>query len=103
MNSVAPPVAVGVDGHPVRASNPGTVAFWARGETELDLINDYVAVGDDAPRGAFESPTVLKRFPDGEHRIGAVNFGCLDLNPRPGRTATGEPRRIAPRAGKKTA
>jgi DNA ligase D len=60
-----PAVEVDVDGTPVRVSNPDKVYFPARGETKLDLVNYYLAVGDGALRGVFERPTVLKRFPDG--------------------------------------
>jgi DNA ligase D len=58
-------VDIDVDGTPVRVSNPDKVFFPARGETKLDLVHYYLAVGDGALRGVFERPTVLKRFPDG--------------------------------------
>jgi DNA ligase D len=58
-------IEVEVDGRPVRVSNPDKVFFPARGETKLDLVEYYLAVGDGALRGVFERPTVLKRFPDG--------------------------------------
>ena len=60
-----PAIEVEVDGHAVRVSNPDKVFFPARGETKLDLVQYYLAVGDGALRGVFERPTVLKRFPDG--------------------------------------
>ena len=60
-----PPVAVEVDGRVVTVSNPTKVFFSARGETKLDLVRYYVAVGAGALRGVFERPTVLKRFPNG--------------------------------------
>ncbi|MHB8593975.1 MAG: non-homologous end-joining DNA ligase [Acidimicrobiales bacterium] len=60
-----PPVAVEVDGHTVTVSNPTKVFFSARGETKLDLVRYYMAVGPGALRGVYERPTVLKRFPDG--------------------------------------
>jgi bifunctional non-homologous end joining protein LigD len=60
-----PAVEIDVDGIPVRVSNPDKVFFPARGETKLDLVQYYLAVGDGALRGVFERPTVLKRFPDG--------------------------------------
>jgi DNA ligase D len=58
-------VEIDVDGIPVRVSNPDKVFFPARGETKLDLVQYYLAVGDGALQGVFERPTVLKRFPDG--------------------------------------
>jgi DNA ligase D len=60
-----PAVEVEVDGIPVRVSNPDKVFFPARGETKLDLVHYYLAVGEGALRGVYERPTVLKRFPDG--------------------------------------
>ena len=60
-----PAVEVEVDGILVRVSNPDKVFFPARGETKLDLVHYYLAVGEGALRGVYERPTVLKRFPDG--------------------------------------
>jgi len=60
-----PPVDVEVDGRVVRVTNPHKVFFSARGETKLDLVLYYKAVGGGALRGVLERPTVLKRFPDG--------------------------------------
>ncbi|MGZ3481327.1 MAG: non-homologous end-joining DNA ligase LigD, partial [Myxococcaceae bacterium] len=54
-----------VDGRKVRISNPDKVFFSARGETKLDLVRYYLAVGAGALRGVRERPTVLKRYPDG--------------------------------------
>ncbi|HVL03287.1 MAG TPA: ATP-dependent DNA ligase, partial [Acidimicrobiales bacterium] len=56
---------VEVDGRTVTVTNPSKVFFPARGETKLDLVNYYMAVGQGALRGVFERPTVLKRFPNG--------------------------------------
>ena len=60
-----PAVEVDAGGTPVRVTNPDKVFFPARGETKLDLVRYYLAVGEGALRGVFERPTVLKRFPDG--------------------------------------
>jgi bifunctional non-homologous end joining protein LigD len=60
-----PSVAVEVDGRLVTVSNPTKVFFSARGETKLDLVRYYVAVGAGALRGVYERPTVLKRYPNG--------------------------------------
>lgn len=54
-----------VAGRVVRVSNPDKVFFAARGETKLDLIQYYLAVGEGALRGVRERPTVLKRYPNG--------------------------------------
>ncbi len=56
---------VEVDGRKVRISNPDKVFFSARGETKLDLVRYYLAVGPGALRGVRERPTVLKRYPNG--------------------------------------
>jgi len=56
---------VEVDGRKVRISNPDKVFFSARGETKLDLVRYYLAVGAGALRGVRERPTVLKRYPNG--------------------------------------
>jgi len=56
---------VEVEGRTVRISNPDKVFFTARGETKLDLVRYYIAVGPGALRGVLERPTVLKRYPNG--------------------------------------
>jgi bifunctional non-homologous end joining protein LigD len=61
----APPVEVEVDGRTVSVTNPEKVFFATRGETKLDLVHYYVAVGPGALRGVYLRPTVLKRFPNG--------------------------------------
>ena len=61
----APSVELSVDGRTVTVTNPDKVFFSARGETKLDLVQYYVAVGEGALRGVYERPTVLKRFPNG--------------------------------------
>ena len=60
-----PPAEVEVDGLTLTVTNPTKVFFSARGETKLDLVNYYIAVGEGALRGVYERPTVLKRYPDG--------------------------------------
>ncbi|HVA60435.1 MAG TPA: non-homologous end-joining DNA ligase [Mycobacteriales bacterium] len=60
-----PAVEVEAAGHAVRVSNPDKVLFPVRGETKIDLVNYYLAVGDGVVRGLFERPTYLKRHPDG--------------------------------------
>lgn len=65
MASRSSAVTVEVDGHRVTVSNPDKPFFSARGETKLDLVRYYLAVGPAALRGVRDRPTVLKRFPDG--------------------------------------
>jgi DNA ligase D len=49
----------------VKVTNPDKVFFAARGETKLDLVRHYLAVGDGIVRALYERPTQLKRHPDG--------------------------------------
>ncbi len=58
-------VELELDGHVVRVSNPDKVFFPTRGETKLDLIRFYVAVGDALLRAVRGRPVMLERYPDG--------------------------------------
>ncbi len=66
-----PPVAKGevetveVAGRPVPVSSPGKVLFPERGETKLDLVRYYEAVGDAFLRAAGDRPALMQRFPNG--------------------------------------
>jgi DNA ligase D len=61
----APAIELEVGERVVRVSNPDKVLFPARGETKLDLVNYYLAVGEGIVRALYERPTQLRRFPDG--------------------------------------
>jgi DNA ligase D len=63
--SKAPSVEVEVDDRVVRVSNPDRVYFPARGETKLDLVEYYLAVGDGIVRSLYERPCMMHRFPEG--------------------------------------
>ena len=54
-----------VDDRVVRVSNPDRVYFPARGETKLDLVEYYLAVGPGIVNALFERPCMLHRFPKG--------------------------------------
>ncbi|MEM9609859.1 MAG: non-homologous end-joining DNA ligase [Actinomycetota bacterium] len=54
-----------VDGREVRVTSPDKVFFPKRGETKLDLVEYYLAVGDSVMRATRGRPTMLQRFPDG--------------------------------------
>ena len=54
-----------VDDKVVRVSNPDRVYFPARGETKLDLVEYYLAVGDGIVNALRERPCMLHRFPTG--------------------------------------
>jgi DNA ligase D-like protein (predicted polymerase) len=61
----APFVEIEVGDRVVRVTNPDKVLFPARGETKLQLVEYYLAVGDGIVRALHERPTQLRRFPDG--------------------------------------
>src|ERR687893_2647485 len=52
-------------GREVRISSPGKVLFPERGETKLDLVRYYEAVGDALLRAAGDRPALMQRFPQG--------------------------------------
>jgi DNA ligase D len=61
----APFVELEIGKRLVRVSNPDKPFFSVRGETKLDLVQYYLAVGDGIVRALYERPTQLKRHPDG--------------------------------------
>jgi DNA ligase D len=61
----SPSVEVDVDDRVVRVSNPDRVYFPARGETKLDLVEYYLAVGEGIVRSLYERPCMMHRFPTG--------------------------------------
>ena len=64
-SSGSPAVEIEVDDRVVRISNPDRVYFPARGETKLDLVEYYLAVGDGIVNALRERPCMLHRFPEG--------------------------------------
>jgi DNA ligase D-like protein (predicted polymerase) len=63
---MAPPhIEIEVDGRTLKISNPDKIFFSARGETKLDLVRYYEAVGPGALVGVKARPTVMKRYPNG--------------------------------------
>src|ERR687898_1297565 len=65
MAASAPAIELEVGERLVRVSKPGKVLFPTRGETKLDLVNYYLAVGEGIVRALHERPTQLRRFPEG--------------------------------------
>jgi DNA ligase D len=61
----SPYIELDVGDRLVKVTNPDKVFFAARGETKLDLVRYYLAVGDGIVRALYERPTQLKRHPDG--------------------------------------
>ena len=58
-------------GREVRITSPGKVFFPERGETKLDLVRYYVAVGEPLMRAMGGRPVLMQRFPEG---AGGSNF-----------------------------
>ena len=54
-----------VAGRTVTVSNPSKVFFSTRGETKLDLVHYYLAVGAPLLRIIGGRPLLLERYPDG--------------------------------------
>jgi DNA ligase D len=58
-------VTVDVGGREVRITSPHKVFFDARGDTKLDLVQYYVAVGEPFLAVAEGRPALMQRFPEG--------------------------------------
>jgi DNA ligase D len=54
-----------IAGHSITVTSPGKVFFPERGETKLDLVRYYLAVGEPLLRAAGGRPTLMQRFPHG--------------------------------------
>ena len=54
-----------LDGREVRITSPGKVLFGERGETKLDLVRYYAAVGEPLMRTMGGRPVLMQRFPQG--------------------------------------
>ena len=54
-----------IDGHDVNISSPDKVFFSERGETKLDLVEFYQAVGEPLLAAMGGRPVLLQRFPEG--------------------------------------
>jgi DNA ligase D len=54
-----------VDGRAVRVSHPEKVFFPENGETKLELVQYYLAVGEAFMREMRDRPTLMQRFPEG--------------------------------------
>ncbi|HEV8179878.1 MAG TPA: non-homologous end-joining DNA ligase [Gaiellaceae bacterium] len=65
MPSESPFVELEVGARTVKVTNPDKVFFRTRGETKLDLVQYYLAVGEGIVRVLYERPTQLKRHPAG--------------------------------------
>src|SRR3954464_13872425 len=52
-------------GREVRITSPGKVLFGEHGETKLDLVRYYAAVGEPLMRAMGGRPVLMQRFPQG--------------------------------------
>src|SRR3954449_6313489 len=52
-------------GREVRITSPGKVLFAAHGETKLDLVRYYAAIGEPLMRAMGGRPVLMQRFPRG--------------------------------------
>ncbi|MCB0982419.1 MAG: non-homologous end-joining DNA ligase [Ilumatobacter sp.] len=60
-------VELEIAGRTVTVTNPAKVMFQTRGDTKLDLVRYYLAVGDAVMRQMDDRPVLLQRFPNGAH------------------------------------
>jgi DNA ligase D len=58
-------VGIEVAGRQVMLSHPDKVLFEERGDTKLDLVSYYLAVGEPLMRAMQGRPVLLQRFPHG--------------------------------------
>jgi len=58
-------VTVDAGGREVRITSPQKVFFDGRGDTKLDLVHYYLAVGEPFMAVAEGRPALMQRFPDG--------------------------------------
>lgn len=65
MPSKSESVVLDVGGTEVSVSSPDKVFFPQRGETKLDLVRYYLAVGEPLMRTVQGRPLLLERYPDG--------------------------------------
>ncbi len=60
-------VTIEVVGRELVVTSPDKVYFTTRGDTKLDLINFYIAIGEPLMRQMSDRPVLLQRFPNGAH------------------------------------
>jgi DNA ligase D len=58
-------IEIDVAGRSVRLSSPSKVMFPEHGQTKLDLVNYYLAVGDAFMSAVGGRPLMMERYPDG--------------------------------------
>jgi len=58
-------VVIRVADREVEITHPDKVFFPTHGDTKLDLVNFYLAIGEPLMRAMFDRPVLLQRFPNG--------------------------------------
>jgi len=58
-------VVLQVAGRDITITHPEKVFFPTRGNTKLDLVNYYLAIGEPLMRAMHDRPVLLQRFPNG--------------------------------------
>ncbi len=58
-------VVLEIAGRSVRVTSPDKVYFARRGETKLDLVHYYLAIGESVLRAIGGRPVLMERYPDG--------------------------------------
>src|SRR4051794_26502232 len=58
-------VVLQVAGREVTITHPDKVFFPTNGDTKLDLVEFYLAIGEPLMRAMFDRPVLLQRFPNG--------------------------------------
>jgi DNA primase len=67
MATTSESVTLTVAGRELVITSPDKVYFTTRGDTKLDLINFYIAIGEPLMRQMRDRPVLLQRFPNGAH------------------------------------
>ena len=64
-------VQINVAGRDVKVTSPDKVFFPQRGDTKMDLVDFYLAIGEPVMRAMGGRPVLMQRFPNG---VGGTNF-----------------------------
>ena len=89
---------VEVAGRSFTVTNTDKVFFEERGETKLDLVRYYLAVGDAVLGAMGDRPTMLQRFPDGADGESLLPEAGAEERARLAADHDGRARRTAPPA-----
>jgi DNA primase len=74
-------VVLEIDGREVRVTSPDKIFFSERGQTKLDLINFYLAIGEPLMRAMGGRPVLMQRFPEGPKARPSFKSACRNRLP----------------------